>query len=118
MPNRRPMTTKKEEAPRLPEPVRIPLSAEIARRGIHNDDDFAAVFTALIGDTLSGVVNPNVTNAACNSAGKVLKMVELRQKYGATAGSIRLADNGKDVDPRDRALAKLSDDERKLLGVG
>lgn len=98
----------------------IPMSTEIARKGINTDSDFAAVFSALIGDTLSGAINPNVTNAACNSAGKLLKMFELRHKYGAAAGQIRF--DGEmpckaEDDPRSKALAKLTPEERKALGL-
>lgn len=108
------MTKKNEE-----EVTTVPLSTEIARRGIKTDGDFAAVFTALIGDTLSGAINPNVCNAACNSAGKLLKMFELRHKYGGTAGSVRL--DGTTPPPneaaRAMALAKLTLEERKALGL-
>ena len=100
--------------------ARVPASTEIAQRGIHTDADFAAVFTALIGDTLSGAINPNVTNAACNSAGKLLKMFELRQKYGPQPGALRFAEVAAAAAPteaRASALAKLTADERKLLGV-
>lgn len=97
----------------------VPMSTEIARRGIKTDGDFAAVFTALIGDTLSGAINPNVCNAACNSAGKLLKMFELRHKYGATAGSIRFDGSVPAIDEsaRSLALAKLTPEERKALGL-
>lgn len=101
-------------------PVPIPLSSEIASRGIRTDADFAAVFTALIADTLSGAVNPNVTNAACNSAGKVLKMFELRQKHGSPKGGpLKLIDTTPQPTDgvRQAALAKLTPEERAALGV-
>jgi len=101
---------------------RLPASTEIAQRGINTDADFAAVFTALIGDTLSGAINPNVTNAACNSAGKLLKMFELRQKYGTQPGALRFAEavtsSTTTPDAKALAMAKLSVEERKLLGLG
>lgn len=100
-------------------PAKTPLSTEIALKGITTDADFAAVFTALIGDTLAGHINPNVTNAACNAAGKTLKMLELRQKYGAASGRISMI-GGEDPLPKDQkqaALAKLTPEERKLLGL-
>lgn len=109
---------KKNETETKTDPVQLPLSTEIARRGINTDADFAAVFTALIGDTLSGAINPNVTNAACNSAGKVLKMFELRQKYGVSSGALRFTGPVTNTDDaRKLALSKLSAEERQLLGL-
>lgn len=32
-------------------------------------------------DVIQGSLTPEVTNAACNAAGKLLKMVELEYKY-------------------------------------
>lgn len=36
----------------------------------------------MMSDLLDGRVTPNVGNAACNAGGKLLKVVELRLKYG------------------------------------
>lgn len=104
----------------------IPKSTELAKKGIYTDKDFAAVFTALIGDTLSGATNPNVTNAACNAAGKLLKMIELRRKYGppdagdndsmALVGAPKTPTNPPLV-TRESVLDKLSDEERRAIGA-
>lgn len=37
--------------------------------------------SAMMSDVIEGAVTPNVTNAACNAGGKLLKMVELEYKY-------------------------------------
>lgn len=38
--------------------------------------------SALMTDLLNGSVTPGIGNATCNAGGKLLKMVELNQKYG------------------------------------
>lgn len=38
--------------------------------------------SALMSDVISGAVTPQITNAACNAGGKMLKMVDLEYKYG------------------------------------
>ena len=40
--------------------------------------------SALVGDVLEGNVSPGVANAACNAAGKLLKIADMNQKYGTT----------------------------------
>jgi hypothetical protein len=42
--------------------------------------------SALMTDVISGKLSPEVTNAACNAGGKLLKMVELEYKYASEAG--------------------------------
>lgn len=36
-------------------------------------------------DVLTGEITPQVTNAAVNAGGKLLKMVEMQMKYGTTS---------------------------------
>lgn len=38
--------------------------------------------SALLSDTIAGRVDPQISNAACNISGKLLKVVELQFKYG------------------------------------
>jgi len=38
--------------------------------------------SALISDVLEGRVTPGVCNAAVNAGGKLLKVVEMQQRYG------------------------------------
>lgn len=40
--------------------------------------------SALLSDTITGKIDPRVSNAACNISGKLLKVVELQHKYGKT----------------------------------
>lgn len=91
-------------------------STTLAKKGIQTDADFAAVFTALIADTLSGDVNPNVANAACNAAGKLLKMIDLRLKHGKGDG-LRLTQEQTMEGAKEIALAKLSPRDREALGL-
>jgi hypothetical protein len=37
--------------------------------------------SALVTDVIRGSLTPEVTNAACNASGKLIKMVELEYKY-------------------------------------
>jgi hypothetical protein len=96
----------------------VPMSTQLAAKGIQTDADFAGVFTALIGDTLSGAITPNVANASCNAAGKLLKMIELRSKYGR-GEPMKLVktseSSGNSV--REAAIAKLTPCEREALGL-
>ena len=57
-------------------------SLEIASRGISTSRDFRDFMSALMSDVISGRVTANVTNAACNAGGKMLKMVDLECRYG------------------------------------
>jgi hypothetical protein len=59
-----------------------PKSVTLAERGIHTGADFASVMSALLSDTIAGRVDPQISNAACNISGKLLKVVELQFKYG------------------------------------
>ena len=59
-----------------------PKSLGIADKGITTAQQFAALMSALMTDLLNGSVTPGIGNATCNAGGKLLKMVELNQKYG------------------------------------
>lgn len=63
-------------------PPVTPKSLAIAERGINTAQQFAALMSALMTDLLNGTVTPGIGNATCNAGGKLLKMVELNQKYG------------------------------------
>ena len=63
-------------------PNGTPESVEIAGKGVKTSKDFARVMSALMGDVLSGTVDPRTANAVCNAGGKLLKMVEMQHKYG------------------------------------
>lgn len=59
-------------------------SAIIADRGITDSSMFANLMSALVGDVLNARVSTDVANAAVNAGGKLLKVVELRYRYGNT----------------------------------
>ena len=59
-----------------------PFSLSIARLGIRTSQDFANMMSALMSDLAEGKVTPNVANAICNAGGKLLKVVDMQQKYG------------------------------------
>lgn len=61
-----------------------PKSIALAEKGVHTGSDFASVMSALLTDTIAGRIDPQVSNAACNISGKLLKVVELQYKYGKT----------------------------------
>lgn len=84
--------SKSVEEPRTKEPAQ---SVRIAQGGIYTSGQFCSLMSALMTDLLTGEVTPQVGNAVVNAGGKLLKTVELEQKYG-TAGdgnmkSLRLA---------------------------
>ena len=70
-------TTKLAPAPAKPES----RSRAIAERGIYTAADFAAYMSAMISDVTCGLVTPEASNAACNAAGKRLKVVETVAKH-------------------------------------
>lgn len=59
-----------------------PKAIALAEKGIHTGSQFASVMSALLTDTIAGRIDPQVSNASCNIAGKLLKVVELQYKYG------------------------------------
>lgn len=54
----------------------------LAERNIKTGQQFAGLMSALMGDVIAGRIAPNVSNAACNAGGKLLKVVEMQHKYG------------------------------------
>ena len=48
---------------------------------METSSDFAAVMSAMISDVLDGRVSSQTANAACNAAGKLLKVVEMQHRY-------------------------------------
>ena len=70
-----------------------PKSRSIAERGVMDSGDFCNLMSALMGDVLTDRVEPKVANAAINAGSKLLKMVEMQQKYGVQKKeqSLRLA---------------------------
>lgn len=67
--------------------VEIPRSVQIASSGIRNDRHAGEYLSALLGDMMADKVSVRVGNACNNTMGKLLKLVELRQKYGSPENS-------------------------------
>lgn len=49
--------------------------------------------SALMSDVLCGKMTAQVTNAACNTVGKIIKIVELELQYGSRAQTHRQSVN-------------------------
>lgn len=62
-----------------------PRSLEIAEKGIRTGQDFAGLMSNLMSDLIAGRVSAQTANAVCNAGGKLLKVVEMRHKYGRQA---------------------------------
>jgi hypothetical protein len=73
----------------------IPRSLGIASQGVNTGGQFAALMSMLMSDLIDGRITPSVGNAVCNAGGKLLKVVEMQQRWGTAK-----ADGG----PRDLAL--------------
>lgn len=65
-----------------PEVPTVPKSLAIADRGINTGAEFGNCMSALMADVLAGRVTPSVGNAVCNAGGKLLKVVEMQQRWG------------------------------------
>jgi hypothetical protein len=64
------------------EPIGAPRSLDIAARGVSTGGQFAALMSALMSDLIDGRLTPSVGNAVCNAGGKLLKVVEMQQRWG------------------------------------
>lgn len=78
------MATGKEPAVGVPEGDggEAPRSVGIASRGIRTAGDAANFLSALIGDVMTEAVPTKIANTACNGMGKLLKVVDMQQRYG------------------------------------
>lgn len=82
-----------------------PQSLGIAGKGISTSSNFRDFMSALMSDVIAGRVTAQVTNAACNAGGKMLRMVELEMQYGLKSG-------------RQRPTLALAFDHTKALPAG
>lgn len=64
-----------------------PRCLPIAARGIETSRDFAGMMSALMSDIIEERIDARAANAVCNAGGKLLKIVELQQKYGVPIGN-------------------------------
>ena len=62
----------------------IPQSLQAANSGVKTGSDFANLMSNLMTDLIAGRITPQVGNAVCNAGGKLLKIVEMKHKYGAS----------------------------------
>lgn len=78
------MKKSREEATAVAEPRQSenPKCLPIFAEGVRTAKDFASGMSALMGDLASNRINPNIGNAICNAGGKLLKAVEMQQRYG------------------------------------
>jgi hypothetical protein len=67
--------------------LKKPRSIAIADRGITNSREFAELMSALMADLICGAIAPDIGNATCNAGGKLLKIVEMQNKYGKQAAN-------------------------------
>lgn len=58
-------------------------SEKVAARGIHTASEFAGLMSCLLADLARGTITPQLANAMCNAAGKLLRLVEIQQRFGA-----------------------------------
>jgi hypothetical protein len=66
-----------------------PRCLAIASKGVQTGSDFAALMSATISDLITGAISPQVGNAVCNAGGKLLKVVEMQHKYGASGAKAK-----------------------------
>jgi len=76
-----------------------PKSLAIAEHGVNTGAEFGQCMSALMADVLAGRITPSVGNAVCNAGGKLLKVVEMQQRWGTQK---------KEGGPRDLALTAAS----------
>lgn len=67
-----------------------PLAQAVAT-GLETTDDLVGYMRGVLVGLSDGTVSTGTANAAANTTGKIIKLVELKQKYGKTP---------KDVTPR------------------
>lgn len=63
-----------------------PKMLQFSERGIRTDADFANMMSALITDLAAGDISPQTGNAICNAGGKLLKVYEMKYRYGKEPG--------------------------------
>jgi hypothetical protein len=64
--------------------IGAPRSLDIASRGVSTGGQFAGLMSALMSDLIDGRITPSVGNAVCNAGGKLLKVVEMQQRWGTS----------------------------------
>lgn len=73
--------------------IAVSKSVDIAKAGITTDVQFARFMSALIGDVMDGTVGTEKAAAACRAGQNLLKIVEMRYRYGdKVPGNIALTE--------------------------
>ena len=95
-------------------PQEPPRSVAIASSGIRTDQQAGEFLSALIGDLMTQAIPVRIGTASINALGKMLKLVELRQKYGdpEKARSLELVASSREESIKARRqslLAQLAD---------
>lgn len=65
-------------------PPAPPRANFIAAGGVKTGEQFANLMSALMSDVIEGRISPQISNAAVNAGGKLLKVVEMEYRYGNT----------------------------------
>jgi hypothetical protein len=65
---------------------RISSAGQIARKGINDTNDFGKFLAALAGDVVDGSVDPESADVALKISHAMLRLIELRMKYGPRVG--------------------------------
>ena len=71
----------KKELKRLTEP---PRSLILFEKGIQTCGQLASAMSVLMADLISERIGTSVGNAVCNAGSKMLKAVEMQQRFGIT----------------------------------
>ena len=75
----------KNQVERSKPPAQEPRSLAPFQAGVKTAHQLCGAMSLLMGDVIARRLAPNVSNAVCNAAGKMLKAAEMQQKYGTNA---------------------------------
>lgn len=70
------------------ETLEQPKSVQIASEGIVDATQFARLMAAIIADVGTGDITPGTANAMVNAGGKLLKIVDMRLRWGNRQGGV------------------------------
>lgn len=76
------MAKRKESTQATKPSTAKPESLAVSKRGVKTGHDFANLMSSVMSDLIEGKIAPQVANAVCNAGGKLLKVVEMQNKYG------------------------------------
>ena len=76
------MAKREKDVKHNPQGTAKPESLAVSKRGVKTGHDFANLMSSVMSDLIEGRIAPQVANAVCNAGGKLLKVVEMQNKYG------------------------------------